>query len=50
MVLKVFVLTVFLCKSCFGVSKAVFGDSLCFRFTLSRQVFDALAGVMNSFF
>ena len=48
MVLKVFVLADFL-KSCFGVSKAVFGDSLCSRFTLSRQVFDALAGVMNSF-
>ena len=45
MVLKVFVLTVFLCKSCFGVSKAVF----VFFFTLSRQVFDALAGVMNPF-
>ena len=49
MVLKVFVLKVFFCKSCFGVSKAVFGDSLCFRFTLSPQLFDALAGVMNSF-
>ena len=31
------------------VSKAVFEDSLCFRFTLSPQVFDALAGVMDSF-
>ena len=49
MVLKVFVLTVFLFKSCFGVRKAIFGDSLCSRFSLSRQVFDALARAMNSF-
>ena len=30
------------------VSKAVFEDSLCFGFTLSPQVFDALAGGMDS--